>query len=95
GETSCQNLCCLCRRHHRLKTHARGWVYRMAPDGTLTVTTPSGVTRTSRPHRRRRADIARRARGIDPPLLPLTGTRVLTGPPSAAAGPQDDDPPPF
>ncbi|MGY1774216.1 HNH endonuclease, partial [Blastococcus sp. SYSU D00813] len=42
GETSCQNLCCLCRRHHRLKTHARGWVYRMAPDGTLTVTTPSG-----------------------------------------------------
>ena len=24
GPTSCQNLCCLCRRHHRLKTHAPG-----------------------------------------------------------------------
>jgi hypothetical protein len=22
GETDCVNLCCLCRRHHRLKTHA-------------------------------------------------------------------------
>ena len=27
GETDCANLCCLCRRHHRLKTHARGWRY--------------------------------------------------------------------
>ncbi|WP_439957974.1 hypothetical protein [Modestobacter italicus] len=43
------NLCCLCRRHHRLKTHAPGWRYRMSPDGTLHVTTPSGVTRTTRP----------------------------------------------
>jgi hypothetical protein len=49
GETDCTNLCCLCRRHHRLKTHAPGWHYVMTPDGLLTVTTPSGVTRTSRP----------------------------------------------
>jgi hypothetical protein len=49
GETSCENLCCLCRRHHRLKTHAPGWSFAMAPDGTLTVTTPSGVTRVTRP----------------------------------------------
>jgi hypothetical protein len=49
GQTSCENLCCLCRRHHRLKTHAPGWSFAMAPDGTLTVTTPSGVTRTTRP----------------------------------------------
>jgi hypothetical protein len=49
GETDCTNLCCLCRRHHRLKTHARGWRYVMTPDGVLTVTTPSGVTRVSRP----------------------------------------------
>src|SRR4051794_2939232 len=49
GPTSCTNLCCLCRRHHRLKTHARGWAFRMDPDGTLHVTTPSGVTRTTRP----------------------------------------------
>jgi hypothetical protein len=49
GATACENLCCLCRRHHRLKTHARGWSFSMAPDGTLTVTTPSGVTRTTHP----------------------------------------------
>ena len=49
GETDCVNLCCLCRRHHRLKTHARGWIYAITPDGVLTVTTPSGVTRVSRP----------------------------------------------
>ena len=49
GATDCINLCCLCRRHHRLKTHARGWRYVMTSDGVLTVTTPSGVTRVSRP----------------------------------------------
>jgi hypothetical protein len=49
GETDCANLCCLCRRHHRLKTHARGWRYVMTPDGVLTVTTPTGVPRVSRP----------------------------------------------
>ncbi len=49
GDTDCTNLCCLCRRHHRLKTFAPGWTFRMADDGTLTVTTPSGITRTTRP----------------------------------------------
>jgi hypothetical protein len=49
GDTDCTNLCCLCRRHHRLKTHARGWTYAMTDDGILSVTTPSGVTRISRP----------------------------------------------
>jgi hypothetical protein len=49
GETSCTNLCCLCRSHHRLKTFARGWTFRMEADGTLHVTSPSGVTRTTRP----------------------------------------------
>jgi hypothetical protein len=49
GETTCANLCCLCRSHHRLKTFARGWTFRMDPDGTLHVTSPSGVTRTTRP----------------------------------------------
>jgi len=49
GNTACENLCCLCRRHHRLKTHAPGWSYAMGDDGTLTVTTPSGVTRITRP----------------------------------------------
>jgi hypothetical protein len=49
GPTDCDNLCCLCRRHHRLKTHARGWLFVLLPDGTLSVTTPTGVTRTTRP----------------------------------------------
>jgi hypothetical protein len=49
GETDCANLCCLCRRHHRLKTFAPGWTYAMTADGILTVTAPCGVTRTSRP----------------------------------------------
>jgi hypothetical protein len=49
GRTTCTNLCCLCRSHHRLKTFARGWIFRMEPDGTLHVTSPSGVTRTTRP----------------------------------------------
>ncbi|MEU2347587.1 DUF222 domain-containing protein [Modestobacter sp. NPDC049651] len=49
GRTDCTNLCCLCRSHHRLKTFARGWRFAMTADGTLTVTTPSGVTRTTRP----------------------------------------------
>lgn len=49
GRTSCVNLCCVCRSHHRLKTFARGWDFRMDPDGTLHVTSPSGITRTTRP----------------------------------------------
>src|SRR3712207_2672719 len=49
GQTSCTNLCCACRSHHRLKTFARGWDFRMDTDGTLHVTSPSGITRTTRP----------------------------------------------
>jgi hypothetical protein len=49
GETDCDNLCCLCRRHHRLKTFAPGWRFVLAGDGRLEVTTPSGITRTTRP----------------------------------------------
>jgi hypothetical protein len=49
GATACDNLCCLCRRHHRLKTHAAGWRFSMTSDGTLTVRTPSGVIRATRP----------------------------------------------
>jgi hypothetical protein len=54
GETTCTNLCCLCRSHHRLKTFAKGWIFVMEDDGTLHVTTPSGVTRTTRPWALRR-----------------------------------------
>jgi hypothetical protein len=49
GATDCANLCCLCRRHHRLKTHAPGWTFVMDDARILTVTTPTGVTRITRP----------------------------------------------
>jgi hypothetical protein len=49
GATCCTNLCCLCRSHHRLKTRYRDWQFRMDADGVLHVTTPSGITRTTRP----------------------------------------------
>ncbi|MGY1670527.1 DUF222 domain-containing protein [Geodermatophilus sp. SYSU D00710] len=84
GVTDCANLCCPCRSHHRLKTFARGWRFVMGPDGTLTVTTPSGITRTTRPP------------GVRPPPAaaapdpPPDDTRPL--PPSANPA---DDPPPF
>jgi len=47
------SLCCLCRSHHRVKTFAPGWRFAMDEDGTLHVTTPSGVTRATRPPGRR------------------------------------------
>ncbi|SHG30936.1 HNH endonuclease signature motif containing protein [Geodermatophilus nigrescens] len=80
GKTDCANLCCLCRSHHRLKTFARGWHFSMSPDGVLTVTTPSGITRTTRPP------------GMRPPPErdpPPGATGTL--PPADPA----DDPPPF
>jgi hypothetical protein len=66
GETDCANLCCLCRSHHRLKTFATGWTFTMDPDGTLHVTTPSGITRSTRPPGLRHPD----APAEDPPPPP-------------------------
>jgi hypothetical protein len=40
--TRCTNLCCLCRRHHRLKTHAHGWTYTALEPGTYLWTSPHG-----------------------------------------------------
>ena len=74
GETDCTNLCCLCRRHHRLKTHAHGWRYVMTPDGVLTITTPSGVTRVSRPP-------GMTADDDDPSVLRVTADRDPDPPP--------------
>jgi hypothetical protein len=85
GATDCANLCCLCRSHHRLKTFAPGWAFRMDPDGVLHVTTPSGITRSTRPP------------GMRPPELeppePPNPLAEPGGRPSSA--PPDDDPPPF
>jgi hypothetical protein len=69
GQTDCANLCCLCRSHHRLKTLARGWLFQMHPDGTLAVTTPSGVTRITRPP------------GLRPPAPPPPPPRPAEQPP--------------
>jgi hypothetical protein len=79
GATSCTNLCCLCRTDHRLKTFARGWTFRMEPDGTLHVTTPSGITRTTRPP-------GLRAPEPEPPP---------DEPDEEPEDEQDDEPPPF
>ncbi|WP_091109199.1 HNH endonuclease signature motif containing protein [Geodermatophilus dictyosporus] len=77
GPTDCANLCCLCRSHHRLKTFAPGWHFQMSPDGVLTVTTPSGITRTTRPP------------GMRPPGTQPPGTQPAPPPPD----PDGDPPP--
>lgn len=43
GPTSSANNHCLCRKHHRAKTHG-GYQVRRHPDGSATWTTPSGKT---------------------------------------------------
>src|SRR3954454_15345687 len=80
GETACTNLCCLCRSHHWVKTFAPGWRFVMDPDGTLHVTTPSGVTRTTRP----------------PGLRPRAPAPASPDPdPTPTPADPDDDPAPF
>jgi hypothetical protein len=47
GRTTADNLKCLCRQHHRLKTFG-GWRDKQLPDGTVAWTSPSGrLYRTS------------------------------------------------
>ena len=41
GPTQTDNLACLCRSHHRLKTHT-AWRYRMTSDGCFEWTSPHG-----------------------------------------------------
>ncbi|WP_163376519.1 HNH endonuclease signature motif containing protein [Dietzia sp. Alg238-R159] len=48
GLTIENNLAAMCRNHHRFKTF-HGWHYKLAPDGTLTVTTDTGHTLTTHP----------------------------------------------
>jgi hypothetical protein len=49
GPTSATNLTGYCTGHHRGKHQAPGWRHTLAPDGTLTVTTPTGLTATTTP----------------------------------------------
>lgn len=48
GTTDIANLVLLCSRHHHI-AHRPGWHTELAPDGTLDITDPWGVTRTTRP----------------------------------------------
>jgi hypothetical protein len=98
GATTCTNLCCLCRSHHRLKTFAPGWHFAMQPDGTLHVTTPSGITRTTRPPGLQKPSAPPQPAPPGPPRSqPVPGIRELlermgTAPPPAGS---DEDPAPF
>jgi hypothetical protein len=49
GETSAANLAGYCTTDHRGKHQAPGWHHELAADGTLTVTTPTGLTATTTP----------------------------------------------
>ncbi|NEM06272.1 HNH endonuclease signature motif containing protein, partial [Geodermatophilus normandii] len=49
GPTAAANLTGYCASHHRGKHQAPGWLHRLTLDGTLTVTTPSGMTAVTEP----------------------------------------------
>ncbi|WP_222263759.1 HNH endonuclease signature motif containing protein [Modestobacter marinus] len=81
GPTSHDNLCCLCRHHHRLSHQAPGWRLRATADGGLEWTTPTGQVATTHPPRF----------GADDDLPPAP-PGADDGPPPA---PSAYDPPPF
>jgi hypothetical protein len=49
GTTDPTNVTPIDRRWHRAKTHG-GWTYQKNPDGTITWTSPTGLTCTIEPH---------------------------------------------
>jgi hypothetical protein len=49
GATAAANLAGYCTGDHRGKHQAPGWQHHLAPDGTLTVTTPTGLTTATTP----------------------------------------------
>jgi len=49
GPTAERNLTGFCTTDHRGKHQAPGWTYDLAADGTLTVTTPTGLVATTTP----------------------------------------------
>jgi hypothetical protein len=94
GATSCQNLCCLCRHHHRLSHQAPGWRMRRLPDGGLEWTSPSGDRVTTHPIPYGTDDAAPPPTQADPCPPPLTlRERVLGRPPTPEE--RATDPAPF
>ena len=49
GPTDATNLLGYCTANHRGKHQAPGWRHELAPDGTLTVTTPTGLVAVTTP----------------------------------------------
>jgi Domain of unknown function (DUF222) len=49
GDTSAENLCCLCRHHHRLVHQAPGWQLHALAGGALRFTTPTGQVLVTHP----------------------------------------------
>ncbi|WNV75132.1 HNH endonuclease [Geodermatophilus sp. DSM 44513] len=49
GHTSAANLAGYCTTDHRGKHQAPGWTHTLHPDGTLTLTTPTGLTAVTTP----------------------------------------------
>jgi len=64
GPTRTDNLACLCRFHHRLKTHT-AWRYRMVEPGVFEWTSPHGHR-----YRRDRDGTSRMDEADGPPVLP-------------------------
>ncbi|WP_305852265.1 HNH endonuclease signature motif containing protein [Blastococcus sp. PRF04-17] len=93
GPTSADNLCCLCRHHHRLSHQAPGWRMQRRPDGGLQWTTPGGHTITTHPQPYGTDDLPPPP-PAQPPRPGLTlRERVLGRPPTPAH--HTDDPAPF